>query len=335
MGFVQPPVYHPGGNGSAGRITTLGPYFVNAEGQIVIRKSVTAFTAPKRYMQARDAEVNLYFDWASWEGFNEVRAFTQVDWDGVIKGVEQGWNYDESACEQALIQAAARGLRLEMVAHTYAYGTPQTMADHLRRVDELCLRHDNAALEVYNEPQQNGGLDLLNAILAIYTPRTPGWSSGWYTPTPYPAGQAVTYHSPRDDEWPRKFKDAFEFSTGQGPTQPFAPGFAGPVMLDEPPQVEQTLSADDWCAYGAGAALFACGATMHSNPTLQRCEAPTDPRVIACIEAFIAGFAEVPVQRYSGYNHEPDNGALRRYARWGADGRKYVISVRPFAFGVE
>lgn len=318
-----------------GRIRPLGPYFVDADAQIVIRKSVTAFCAPKRFATGRGDEARRYFDWAASVGFNEVRVFSQVDWTGTPgKGVESGWAYNADACAQTVTEAAQRGLSCEVVAHTWAMPMPAAAA-HLDAVDGLCELHQSALLEVYNEPQQNGGLDLLNAILAIYTPQTPGWASGWYTPTPYPAGQSLTYHSPRDAEWPRKFKDAFEFSTGQGPTQPFAPGFAGPVMLDEPPQVEQTLSADDWCAYGAGAAFFACGATMHSNPTLQQCIVPTDPRVQTCIDAFIAGFAEVPVQRYHGYNHEPDNGALRRYARWGDDGRKYVISVRPFAFGVE
>src|SRR4029079_15692758 len=94
-------------------------------------------------------------------------------------------------------------------------------------------------------PQQNGGEALLRDILIRYTPQTPGWASGWYTPTPYPAGQAVTYHSPRSDEWPRKFKDAYEFFTGDGPTQKFDPKFLGPVMLDEPPRVEETANADD------------------------------------------------------------------------------------------
>lgn len=310
----------------------LGPYFVDASGQIVIRKSITAFTAPKRFATGRSDDARRYFDWAAGRGFNEIRVFSQVDWTGPPgKGVEGGWTYDADACAQTVTEAAQRGLRCEVVAHTWAMPVSAAVP-HLRGVDALCGQFPSALLEVWNEPQQNGGLDLLNAVLASYTPTTPGWASGWYTPTPYPAGQSITYHSPRDGEWPRKFKDAYEFGTGQGPTQGFAPGFAGPVMLDEPPQVEQTLSADDWCAYGAGAAFFACGATMHSNPTLQQCEIPDDPKVLNCIDAFIAGFAEVPVQRYHGYFHPDDQGSLRRYNRWGDDGKTYEISVRPFAF---
>jgi hypothetical protein len=81
-------------------------------------------------------------------------------------------------------------------------------------------------------------------------------------------------------------------------------------MLDEPPQVEQTIrdagrvgwdAIDDWEAYGAGSAFFGCGGTMHGNPQFQRCEVPTDPAIVACVEAFVRGFSRVPVQRYHGY----------------------------------
>jgi hypothetical protein len=197
------------------------------------------------------------------------------------------------------------------------------------------LQHDNAVLEVYNEPQQNGGVDLLNAILTLYTPQTPGWASGWYDPTPDPRGPALTYHSPRNDEWPRKFKDAYEFNIGSGPTQPFSPAFTGPVMLDEPPRVEETPVPDDWCAYGAGAAFFACGATMHGL-RLEACEVPTDPAVRNCIDAFLAGLNDVPVQRYHGYDRldppTPSDGGSRRYRRTGDDGHTYEITVRPYSF---
>ena len=36
----------PYGASAVGRLTPLGPYFVDSDGQIVIRKSISAFTAP-------------------------------------------------------------------------------------------------------------------------------------------------------------------------------------------------------------------------------------------------------------------------------------------------
>ncbi len=334
------------GGGTAptvGRITPLGPYFVDAAGQIVIRKSLTAFCAPKRYAEGRIADVRRYLDFAAACGFNEVRVFTQVNWTGPPgPGVESGWDYDESACEQLLVDAAERGLRVELVAHTFTYGL-DAMVAHLRTVDALCLRYDNALLEVMNEPQQNGDVA---PLLARYTPQTPGWASGVYTPTPYPAGQSVTYHSPRKDAWSRCTKDAIEFRDGSGPTEKFQPGYLGPVMLDEPPQVEQTIrdqdnpqcwsAADDWAAYGAGCAFFGCGGTMHGNPDFQKCIVPSNPSVLNCIDAFLAGFGDVPVQAYTGYGRgdppTPSNEGSRRYFRDGADGGRYELCIRPFSF---
>lgn len=327
--------HRPIGNAAVGRITPLGYNFITAAGAIVVRRSITGFTAPKRFATGRGDDARRYFDWAAGQGLDEVRAFSRVDWTGPPgPGVESGWQYDEAASEAAIVEAAARGLRLELVAHTGQYGTPREMADHLRRVDDLCSAHDSALLEVYNEPQQNGGEELLRQILEIYTPRTPGWASGWYEPTPYPAGPAMTYHSPRKDEWSRCFKDAYEFSTGQGPTTTFAPGFPGPVMLDEPPRVEETAVADDWEAYGAGAAFFACGATLHGLD-LQKCEIPTRADVLACVAAFVRGLRTPPVQRYHGYGRgDPPSSAVgsRRYWRWGDDGAQYEICVRPYSF---
>jgi len=279
--------------------------------------------------------------------FNEGRIFSRVDWTGPPgSGVESGWQFNTDACHRSLEEAARRGLRLEVVAHTGRYGTVNEMAQHLQEVDELCLCHPNALLEVYNEPQQNGGHELVDQLLDIYTPRTPGWTTGVYDPTPYtPKGRAsksLNYHSPRKDEWSRCFKDAWEYHEGSGPNMPFTPTYPGAVMLDEPPQVEQTIRdaghndpIDDWRAYGAGAKFFACGATMHSNPTLQKCEVPNDPTVLACIDAFVQGFKDVPTQRYHGYDRGNPPGSdpgSRRYFRFGADGRRYEICVRPYSF---
>lgn len=345
-------VYRPRVYGSAaGRLTVSDYWFVQPDGTLHRRKSITAFTAPKRAATGRKDDVLRYMDWWAGLGGNEFRVFTRVlPWL-----LEPGWEYDEDACRWVLEQAAQRGCYVELVANTGAFGNGAgDCAAHLQRVDDLALAHDNALLEAWNEPQQNGGNDLVEAVLERYTPRTPGWASGVYTLTPYtsvvqtgttPEGQAIygktsraragasmTYHSPRKDEWPRCFKDAYEFSTGQGPNAPFAPGYHGPVMLDEPPRMEETAVPEDWEAYGAGGALFAAGVNAHGNPDFQRCVIPTRPDVLACCVALLRGMDAVPLQRYHGYVHPDDRGSLRRYWRWGDDGKKYEISVRPYEF---
>ncbi len=343
-----------GGGGRAQRLGVSDYWFVNPDGSLHRRKSITAFTLPKRYLTRAAGDALRFMDWAVSMGANEFRIFCRVDWVGPPgSGVETGWPYSEEACAWVLEQAAERDCHVELVANTGPFGSG--LGDAIvqtQRVDELCLAHDNALLSLWNEPQQNGGNDLVGEILKRYTPRTPGWASGVYDQTPYThvaqigttpegrpiygttaasrVGPAMTYHSPRKDDWPRCFKDVFEYSTGQGPNVPFVPGYRGPVMLDEPPQMEVTAVTDDWRAYGAGAALFGGGATAHGNPSFQKCEIPTRADVIACVKALYEGMDLVPLQRYHGYNHPDDRGSLRRYERWGEDGKKYQISVRPF-----
>jgi hypothetical protein len=237
-----------------------------------------------------------------------------------------------------------RGCHVEFVAHTYDYAV-DAMARHLEAVDALCLAHPNALLEVANEPPVNQ-IDVA-AILARYTPQTPGWASGLYGPdAPYPAGQSLTDHTARKAAWSRVTKDAYEYQTGDGPWVPFQPPYTGPIMLDEPPQVEQTIrdegaaqwpAEDDWRAYGAGCGFWACGGTLHGYPSFQQCIIPTDPRVIACSQAFYAGMGDVPLQRYVRYDRgdppTPANDGSRRYFRWNEAGQKYQLTVRPYSFG--
>lgn len=362
---------HAGGTLTAARLTVLGYNFVRPDGKIHVRRGITAFTLPKRGSTGRKDDGRRFMDWAAGRGLNEFRVFARVDWDGPPgSGVESGWQYDEDACLWVLEQAAQRGCHVQVVANTGPFGNGvEDCAKQLERVDALCLAHDNALLECWNEPHLNGGHEFLEAVLARYTPKTPGWSTGAYEPTPYTTviqtgvtdegrpiyaatasarvGESGDYHSPRKGEWPRCSKDIIEFQDGSGPTAKFSPGYTGAYMLSEPPQVEQTIRdagtadywpdpVDDWRAYGAGCKFWGCGGTIHGNPDFQQCVIPSDPKVIACVDAFVAGFEDVPTQRYEGYNRtDPpsSNPGSRSYHRWGEDGREYRLQVRPYSFG--
>lgn len=371
------------GPSKALRLSVSGAYFVRPDGTIHIRKGITAFTLPKRAATGRKPDAEKFMDWAVAHGIREFRAFARVDWKGPPNsGVETGWEYDECACVWVLQAAAQRGCYVQLVANTGPFGNGvEDCARQLQRVDELCLAHENAILECWNEPQQNGGHDFLEAVLERYTPKTPGWSTGAYDPTPYTsvtevgktpegrpiyaatpharAGQSMDYHSPRKAEWSRCAKDAIEYLMGSGPYAQFSPAYLLACMLSEPPQVEQTIrdadaavaaiaegkhtddwpdAPDDWRAYGAGCAFWGCGGTIHSNPDFQQCVIPTDSRVVASVDAFVAGLNDVAVQAYSGYSGalQPppsDNPGSRRYRRQGADGRAYELGVRPYSFG--
>lgn len=313
-------------------VDPASPYFLR-DGGIWIWTGLTAFTLLKRYLTGRVPEAQQFMDWAASLGVNLLRVFAQVDWTGPPnKGVEPGFlpgsfpDYDQVAAT-LFADAAARGLAVEFVAHTFGYAL-SPMVEHLARCDRLVQAAPNAVLELANEPMVN---DVpLNEILARYTPRSL-WTTGQYGADVYPQGRWLNDHPPRDDQFARKFKGAWEYHEGDGPEAPFSPPWKGPVVFDEPKRLEDAATPDDWMAFGAGSAFFAAGVTGHSL-ALQKCEVLTgDP--LARLQALLAGVRAVPVQRYASYQHPDDQGSLRRYRRIGEDGRTYEISVRPFAFG--
>lgn len=297
---------------------------------------LTAFLLLKRWLYGRTADALQYMDWAASRTVNVLRVFSQVDWDGV-KGVETGFlaadfpDYDRGM-HDLLIAAAARGLRLEMVVHTFAYNL-DAMVRHTRRVDAIVSQHGNGLLEDANEPPVNQ-IPLQAIIDRVPSLLTPLASSGQYNPSPYPARSWVNDHPPRDDEFARKAKGAIEFGDGSGPYAPFAPPWRGPVVLDEPKRIDEGGTADDWRAFGAGTRFFTAGGTIHGGVWAQTCTVPTDPVVLERLAAYLDGLRAVPLQRYRGYQHPNDQGSLRRYRRQGEDGRTYELSIRPFAFTV-
>src|SRR5262245_57208823 len=101
-----------------GRLHVSGFHFYDENNRLVIRTSITAFTAPKRFATGRGDDARRYFDWAASMGFNEIRVFASTpEWTGPPgKGVESGWTYDDDATRQTVSEAAARGLRTEVTA---------------------------------------------------------------------------------------------------------------------------------------------------------------------------------------------------------------------------
>jgi hypothetical protein len=318
------------------------PYFVR-DNNVYFLRGLTSFLLPKLLLTGHIDEALMWMDWARLNGFNMLRCFSQVDWDGRPVssggkgGVAEGFlasAFSQSAYDDGMHQlftaAAARDLLIELVAHTFAYDLNQ-MVDHLRHIDQLCAQHFNVLMEIANEPPRNH--INVSELLKRYTPATRFWASGQYDPSPYPAGTYTTDHPPRDVEWPRKFKGAIELRDGTGPWAPFTPGYRGPVLLDEPIRLEDTTSNEDVEAFGAGSRLFAAGVTAHGGTWAQTCTIPPNGSLAAQrISALQRGIDAVPNLAFHGYKHPPDAGALRRYVRTGSDNRDYEIAVRPYSF---
>jgi hypothetical protein len=313
-------------------ITVDGNYFT-VDGQLWYWLGLTAFLLRKRFLTGRQAEACAYMDWAAAIGVTILREFSQVDWDGTTKGVEAGFlaadfpNYDDRSHEM-YEAAAARGLYIESVAHTFAYNIDAMLA-HSVRVDNIAAAHPNAVVEDANEPPVNR--IPIDEIVWRFTPRTLA-ASGQYDPSPYPGRRWGNDHPPRDAEFARKFKGGWEVQTGEGPFAPFQPPWPHPWVLDEPKRIDEGGTEDEWRSLGAGARFFDAGITIHGGVWAQTCTIPTDLVVLGRIAAQLDGVRTVPNQRYYGYAHPADQGSLRRYRRQGADGKTYELSVCPFGF---
>jgi hypothetical protein len=300
-------------------------------------KGLTSFLLRKLFILGQNDQALAWMDFAAAEGAVILREFSQVDWDGVKKGVTVGFlardfpvNQYDDATHRMYEAGEQRGLYFETTAHTFAYDMKE-MVEHLKRVDNLAAAHPNVVLEIGNEPPVNG-IDV-DELARRYTPRTL-WTHGGYDPFPTASSKWVNDHPPRDDQFARKFKGGYEYFKGEGPYVPFQPPFTGPVILDEPERMERRGTPDDWRAFGAGTAQFCAGGTAHGGLWAQACQVPTDADVLAKLRAFMAGMDDVPLQCYFGYEHPSDNGSLRRYRRRGEDNKNYEISVRPYEFKV-
>jgi hypothetical protein len=316
-----------------GRLAIDGNYFT-VDGRLWFWIGFTGFLLLKRMLTGREADAYRYMEWVASTGGNIIRVFSQVRWDGPPTGLEQGFfardfpNYDAVA-HKMFDEAAARGVYIELVAHTFPQDL-RALTAHSQRCDAIVSAHLNGVYEDANEPAVNG-IDI-KGLAAAFVPTSLA-ASGQYEPTPHPGRGWCNDHPPRDAEFCRKFKGAWEFWDGSGPYTTFQPPWKGPVVLDEPERVERAGTDDDWKAFCAGARLFAAGVTIHGGDWAQRCIVPTDPALLNRIKACITGIGDVPHQRYFGYQHPDDRGSLRRYRRKGEDGRWYEISVRPYSFG--
>lgn len=318
-----------------------GPYFLK-DGQLWFYRGLTGFLLPKLLLTGDEDRARAYLQLAvDWE-CNVIRAFSQVNWDGVHLGVEPGFlasQYPRDVYDAALHRtfdlAASFGLSVEMVTHTFA-ASLDVMLEHSARVDRIAAQHGNAFLEDSNEPPVNR--IPIEDICQRFQPTTLLACSGQYDPSPWPGRRYGNDHPPRDNQSCRKFKGGVEVQDGSGPFAPFSPPFYGPWLQDEPGRLEDTAcwpSLDDLASFGAGVPFFNAGGTIHGGQWAQGChpELVTDD-LRARVAAYNRGFNTVPTQRYHGYQHPDDQGSLRRYRRRGDDGKTYEISVRPFGFGV-
>jgi hypothetical protein len=309
-------------------------------------RGYTAFTLLKRSVEGED--IGPYLDDVRSQGANLVRVLT------TMRNIAP---FPPSAYTDAQLVAFlgvvhAHGLRAELVALADATDWP---IDAQRRQVQRVIDAAAAAgavdlVEVANEPFKNSAPP--EAIMRGVQ-RRPGvlLASGDYTIT---SGGVLyvldylTYHAPRDGEWPRKAKDGQDYRDGFGdPSQTcddcFYEGAKRPVVGDEPigaDEVDQpgkrSNVADDFYWYGAVTALMSAGATFHSTAGITA--SSPGPLTRAAAAAFFAGLSAVPLDAQTwAYTRGPlpncplehdDAMALRTFCKLGGADAVCVV-IRP------
>lgn len=156
------------------------------------------------------------------------------------------------------------------------------------------------------------------------------YGSGVYEDLKKYWGKVGYIHTPRDNEWPRKAKDAIEAYRGGGPNSPDEPACKVPWILDEPikpTEASGNIELDYYC-YGALGSLTSTGVTFHCESG-KLGKLPSDFE-FACYNSLMDAMdvfpADAPLGDYEhlGQYEEDGTKALRVY-RIG----KYVTVIRP------
>lgn len=267
---------------------------------------------------------------AKYERSNRVRTFAYTpvaDWK------DSAWQFPSKEnvkkfIEYLLSKNKATSICLLTDGDISQVPKAQSLVNYLNQFDFPGL-----LLEAKNEPLTHDKGDeyslknILNGNKYLY-------GSGIYEDLKKFWGKVGYYHSPRDNEWPRKAKDAIECYNGGGPNFRDEPACKVPWILDEPPRPDQVgFNSLDFYTYGALASLTSTGATFHSDSG--KLGKLPDDQEFECYKALMDGMKVFPNDAaLGGYEHlrnleeiDPNTNeptACLRIFRVG----KYVVIVR-------
>jgi hypothetical protein len=278
-------------------------------------KGVTAFQLLDRF--ARDEDVTPFFQ--AFVGFNLLRVFPYVpvaDWK------ERAWNIpDPEAIEAFCATCAAAGFYVELTLLTD--DDPGRVSWARRLIEFLVhIRPLNLLLEAGNEPKIHKNIDTqaLKDVLA-----SSGFlhTSGEYIDMTQHYGTYITSHTERDEEWPRRAHDLFDYSeTDGGPHLP-GPRLRMPAVADEPIRPDQAgYNERDYLTYFGTCSILGAGATFHyENGKYGR---PPDANEARCAKAALQGLDMFPADAPLGPYRRPVENSLRTYVVG-----NYMVRVRP------
>ena len=264
-------------------VRVSGARFIAANGSPFPWRGITAFRLLEFVAHGHQPQAAAYLDWAASQHLTVVRVlamahvlFTLTPADG------------ERALPSLLKLAGQRGLVVEIVALADTASYPIDLARHVRAIGRTCAAAGNCIIEIANEPyhptqsaavHDHSTLRRLRAQIPSTVPVSLGTLDDGGE---LAAGDYVTWHSPRDGDWPERMREGADLLRR----------YAKPVIADEP------MGAADHAVPGrrdnvpehfAAAARIAresgIGATFHYEGGLQS-RRPT-PTEAACLAAWM------------------------------------------------
>lgn len=305
------------GGGSAepiGVLTTDGQIF-RCDGQPWRWKGVSAFGLLNRFANGEDISGFL----SDFAGFNLLRVWPYVTWPGV------GWEPPPVATILAFLdRCAAAGFYVELTLLTDDITARLQPAQYLLAA-LAAAQPSNLLIECANEPLTHKNIDT-HALRHALDASGFLYSSGDYEDSSRFFGRYLTCHTGRDEDWPRRAHDLFEYYGGGGPSSPADPAHRCPIIADEPPKPSDVggNKDQDFLAYFATCSLLGAGATYHCESGKLATRPNDEEKRLAA--AALAGLDAFPADApKGGYRRIDESGrSLRTYAVG-----PYMVRVRP------
>jgi hypothetical protein len=262
-----------------------GTQWVTADGGSFPWRGITAFRLLEFVAHGRERQADDYLSWAASQHLTVVRVlamahvlFELPPKDGV------------RALPRLLELAQRHGLAVEIVALADTASSALDVTAHVRFVGAICTRYPNVVIEIANEPyhrtQRKEVHDhaLLRRLREVI-PRDVPVSLGTLDEAgDLAAGDYLTWHSPRDADWPKRLEEGSVLLRR----------FGKPVVADEPMGAADRAVPgrrdSDPARFRAAARVLRAiglGATFHYEGGLQA-RLPT-PGEAACLAAWMDG----------------------------------------------
>lgn len=257
--------------------------FVREDGTPFSWRGITAFRLLEFVAHHREKEADAYLDWAASERVTVVRVLGMAR---VLFALTPGDG--ERALPRLLELADARGIVVEVVALADTASYQMDLTKHVRAIGQACAAHRNCVIEIANEPyhptqsaavHDHSTLGRLRAEIPSSVPVSLGTLDDRGE---LAAGDYVTWHSPRDADWPERMREGADLLRR----------FGKPVIADEPMGAADRAvpgRRDNMPQHFAAAARIVAasgmGATFHYEGGLQA-RRPT-PTEAACLKGWM------------------------------------------------